>query len=216
MWGSDGVVVICCYLFIVKEQEIILRTTCSRNGSRSLCPEHLVLQEPLFLGRSPSCKQRRFYHLSQMHFLAHFHFQTFPFSHRNKCSPNKSLQAPPHFFPGLLLPSPWLPALLGTGTADIFPFNGNFWGLEIQRAPQSISRSSAGGCCGHCIGEESSRNGKTVASLGSEELPGFSGCLFQGLSSISRVFALPLCISSAVHERWEARAGPECSTGKTI
>lgn len=58
-----------------------------------------------FFGRSPSCKQRRFYHLSQMHFLAHFHFQTFPFSHRNKCSPNNSLQVPPHFLPGLLLPS---------------------------------------------------------------------------------------------------------------
>lgn len=91
-------------------------------------------------------------------------------------------------------------ALLGTGNSDVFPFNDNLLGLEIARAPQSTSLSSAGGCCGHCNGEKSSRKGKTVPSLRSEELPGFSRCLFKGLSNISWVFAPCLCISSVVHE----------------
>lgn len=77
MWGSDGVLVICWYLVIVKDEEIILRTTCSRKSF--LIPLSKVpdgTRNP-FWGKSP-CKQRRFYHLSQIHFLAHCHFQIFP------------------------------------------------------------------------------------------------------------------------------------------
>lgn len=77
MWGSDGVLVICWYYVIVKDEEIILRTTCSRKSF--LIPLSKVpdgTRNP-FWGKSP-CKQRRFYHLSQIHFLAHCHFQIFP------------------------------------------------------------------------------------------------------------------------------------------
>lgn len=76
------------------------------NDSWSLCPKHLVLQEPPFGGKVLFA--RRFYHLSKNHFLAHFNFQTFPFPHGNKVPPTISCKChlissqgsschPPHF-----------------------------------------------------------------------------------------------------------------------
>lgn len=93
---------------------------------------------------------------------------------------------PPHFLAGLLLPSPWLPALLGTGNSGIFTFNKNFLDLETERTPQSISMSSTGGCCGHCTGEKSSRNGKTVPSLRKGNYLDFPGVYSKGSPTFPR------------------------------